>query len=71
MIHRRALTAFEYRKYREFWFDLGSHCSRIRRSSSIIARSRSVSVMPASLATSGDADHARFLQGSSVASRPA
>ena len=37
MIHRKALTAFEYRKYLGFWFDLGSHCSRIRRSSSIIA----------------------------------
>jgi hypothetical protein len=31
MIQRSAETALEYRRYRGFWFDLGSHCSRIRR----------------------------------------
>lgn len=27
MSHRKALTAFEYRRYLGFWFDLGSQSS--------------------------------------------
>lgn len=50
MTHRRALAAFECRRHLGFWPDLGSHCSRIRRNSSIISCNRSVSVKAPSLA---------------------